>query len=919
MNRLFSFIFLLFCAANAWASHIVAGDLYYDCANSQIVYTEYSDCSGLLPPTTLMVTVEGLGACVGQNTMVTLNQVSSWDITPICPGITTQCNGGTAYGVRETKFVGNISLTFLPGCNARVVYSNCCRNASVINLVNASNSNFFVMTDSLSVNGCNSTPKFLNEPVMALSAGQNMTFSQAATEADGDVLVYSLGSNLSAVGTSIPYNLGYSSAAPMGANWNVSINANTGQMSFTSTGTNTIGNYALAINVDEYRNGVHIGRTVRDMQVMVTNSSSNNYNCCHVDYNFTQSSNLVSFSAITATSSIVSSYAWSFGDGGTSTLANPIHTYTNAGSYQATLVVNYTSGCSDSATYIINIQAPAPSTLNADFSANTTNNSTYTFQDLSTSNYAITSWSWDFGVGGATSTLQNPSYTFMAPGTYNVCLTTTDASGATDMQCMAITIYPSPVASFTYSNVNANTVQLTNTTTGGTAPYIYTWSVTPNTSASINNPFAGNPTMTFTSSGTYSVCLYITDINGMSDNTCQSVVINIPPACDPLFSFATNGMSADFTPSNFSSATTYTINYGDGSPTASAGPVSAPPIFSHTYTTNGVYTACMTATNGTCVQDTCFNVAINVGVDIDGYIYSAAAVGTPDSFIVYLIEYTNAGGGTLTKVDSQYVNGNPAYYNFANVNSATMIFHTKAAMTSNSPNYASYIPTYHDSSLVWASSTAICIPCAPPLPATFDIYMQAGVNPGGPGFIGGLISLGANKTGDPAQKIEVMLWDMNDNPITYTYTDMNGNFGISNLAYGTYKVYPEVIGLVTEPYIVTIDGTNPSFNGVDMTMGDSLIAPTVVGVEMPNLPAAVIYPNPTTDAFTFQAELAHTGMIHIEMYNAMGQKVYAFEEVTNMGKYTHKVSVENMAAGVYTLKIVAENNGTQNTKVIVSR
>jgi hypothetical protein len=377
-------------------------------------------------------------------------------------------------------------------------------------------------------------------------------------------------------------------------------------------------------------------------------------------------------------------------------------------------------------------------------------------------------------------------------------------------------------------------------------------------------------------------------------------------------------MSADFTPTNFSSSTVYTIDYGDSSPTASVGPVSAPPIFSHTYTANGVYTACMTATNGTCVQDTCFNVAINVGVDIDGYIYSAAAGGTPDSFIVYLIEYTNVGGGTLTKVDSQYVNGNPAYYNFTNVNSATMIFHTKAAMTPNSPNYAIYIPTYYDSALVWANSTPICIPCMPPLPATFDIYMQTGVNPGGPGFIGGLISLGANKTGDPAQKIEVMLWDMNDNPITYTYTDMSGNFGISNLAYGTYKVYPEVIGLVTEPYIVTIDGTNPTFNGVDMTMGDSLIAPTVVGVEMPSLPSAVLYPNPTADQFTFQAELAHSGMIHIEMYNAMGQKVYAFEEVANMGKYTHKIAVENMAAGVYTLKVSAENNGTQTIKVIVN-
>lgn len=839
MKNFISFFLLLLGITSLHASHIVAGNISYQDiggGNYLITYREFTDCSSFSSPTALNMQITGVGTCTGSSNFL-VNLISSQDITPICPGLTTVCAGGSLYGVNESVYQDTINAGSFACSTYRISYTNCCRKYTLTN--GGAGSTYYVFSDILDfglANG-NSSPQFVAQPVVAVCTAQNTSFSQAAYDADGDSLVYAIGPSLEGYGMSIGYNVGYSPTSPLGANWNVSIEANTGQIHFNSIGTSSLGTFCVAIYISEYRNGQLIGTSMRDMQVIVENCvTAQNYNCCHVDYDYTQSGSTVNFSAITATGSTVSSYAWDFGDGGTSTLANPTHTYTNAGTYQATLVVNYASGCSDSATYFINVQ----------------------------------------------------------------------------------TSFPSPVASFTY-NVNANTVQFTNTTTGGTAPYNYTWSVTPNTSASINNPFAGNPIMTFTSSGTYTVCLSITDVNGMSDNTCQSIVINIPPTCDPLFSFTTNGMSADFTPTNFSSATVYTIDYGDGSPTASVGPVSAPPIFSHTYAANGVYTACMTATNGTCVQDTCFNVAINVGVDIDGYIYSAAAGGTPDSFIVYLIEYTNTGGGTLTKVDSQYINGNPAYYNFPNVNSTTMIFHTKAAMTQNSPNYATYIPTYYDNSLVWANSTPICIPCAPPLPATFDIYMQTGVNPGGPGFIGGLISLGANKTGDPAQKIEVMLWDMNDNPITYTYTDMSGNFGISNLAYGTYKVYPEVIGLVTEPYIVTIDGTNPSFNGVDMTMGDSLIAPTVVGVEMPSLPSAVLYPNPTADQFTFQAELAHSGMIHIEMYNAMGQKVYAFEEVANMGKYTHKMTVENRAAGVYTLKVSAENNGTQNMKIVVNR
>lgn len=41
------------------------------------------------------------------------------------------------------------------------------------------------------------------------------------------------------------------------------------------------------------------------------------------------------------------SYAWNFGDGGTSTLQNPSHTYTTSGSFTVTLTVTSSTGCSN--------------------------------------------------------------------------------------------------------------------------------------------------------------------------------------------------------------------------------------------------------------------------------------------------------------------------------------------------------------------------------------------------------------------------------------------------------------------------------------------------------------------------------------------------------------------------------------------
>ncbi len=125
----------------------------------------------------------------------------------------------------------------------------------------------------------------------------------------------------------------------------------------------------------------------------------------------------------------ITSWAWTFGDGGTSSAQSPSHTYTSAGTYSVSLTVTGPGG-NDTLTrtsYVTVGTAPAPPV--ASFTGSPTSGTApllVSFSDASTG--SITSWSWTFGDGG-TSSAQSPSHTYTSAGTYSVSLTVTGPGG----------------------------------------------------------------------------------------------------------------------------------------------------------------------------------------------------------------------------------------------------------------------------------------------------------------------------------------------------------------------------------------------------------------------------------------------------------------------------------------------------------
>jgi len=125
----------------------------------------------------------------------------------------------------------------------------------------------------------------------------------------------------------------------------------------------------------------------------------------------------------------IASHAWNFGDGTTSTVANPSHVYSTPGVYSVALTVAGPGG-TDTEVQTNLVTVKASNAVVAQFmSSATTGLAPLDVYFTSTSIGAVESYSWSFG-DGTTSTQANPGHTYAVPGNYTVTLTVTGPAGS---------------------------------------------------------------------------------------------------------------------------------------------------------------------------------------------------------------------------------------------------------------------------------------------------------------------------------------------------------------------------------------------------------------------------------------------------------------------------------------------------------
>lgn len=273
------------------------------------------------------------------------------------------------------------------------------------------------------------------------------------------------------------------------------------------------------------------------------------------------------------TSQNATSFEWDFGDGGTSDLSDPSHTYTALGTYDISLTCAGPLGPLTAHGQITISETPGGGDeLLAQFIASPTRGPAplaVTVEDASLG--PVVAWTWDFGDGSAEVTGEGPhTHTYTQEGSYTITLTVRDAAGGTSTVTGTINVITAgerPVPGFTVSPQEGPaplTVTVTDTSQGEIDSWEWWFG---DGSAAVTGE--GPHTHTYLTPGTYTIRLDVSGLGGAGTATRQVVVLPPGDEVDAVFSFritgsVPGGIEVCFTDQSVGDIAAWKWTFGDG-------------------------------------------------------------------------------------------------------------------------------------------------------------------------------------------------------------------------------------------------------------------------------------------------------------------------------------------------------------------
>ncbi len=240
-------------------------------------------------------------------------------------------------------------------------------------------------------------------------------------------------------------------------------------------------------------------------------------------------------------------YLIDFGDGTTSASATASHSYASNRTIDASCTVTDVDGDVNSDLQTITVFDTEP-VANFSFTpASPLEGNMVQFQDLSTAYDGVVGWAWDFGDGN-TSTLQNPTHTYPASGSYIVVMTVTDGDGSQTSKVLSVSVGNNvPVVDVIVTPI-AGVAPLTvavdcAVTSGGNAPFTYSVLYGDGQSST-----SASSVHTFTTNGVYPVVCEVTDVDADVGTDVQTVNVTLgAPIISGVTAVGATNVSANIT------------------------------------------------------------------------------------------------------------------------------------------------------------------------------------------------------------------------------------------------------------------------------------------------------------------------------------------------------------------------------------
>ncbi len=412
-----------------------------------------------------------------------------------------------------------------------------------------------------------------------------------------------------------------------------------------------------------------------------------------------------------------------------------------------------------------------------------------------------------------------------------------------------------------------------------------------------------HPVFSFTP-GTYSICHIVSATNGTcSDTTCMELVVPTDslPTCEAYFGAEisnTSAMQINFTNMSSTFNAQFTWDFGDGN---TATTLNA----EHVYAEYGVYTVTLTMTSSNGCSDSYTGTisldTTNYLYDIGGYIYAGANLADHAKAKLYSIDPISFAAELIATVDAD-----SGFYVFPALPIGTYL--VKAGLTDASQYYSQYTPTYFGEQYYWFNAEQIVNNVNG---YSYTISLIYGENPGGNGTVGGSIDDGPfrifnpeySSAQSPVTGAQVVITNLSDIPQRWIASDNSGNFEITNLAFGTYRLMADQPGMTCVPVEFTISEETPGVN-IALVMGED-----ITGIVSPvsSVLRGDVYPNPSNTIANLLVELPAAGKLSYSLTSITGQMVWSGAESSTAGLRLIQVPVSGFAKGLYMLNVYGQN------------